>query len=175
MDGAASFGLEPGNVSIGGESAGGNLAASVSLSPKGLGRPLPRHQLPVYPVTDWTRSADRSIEENANAKPLNKATLGWFKRYTYKDPEDAKTERASPFLASTEDPRGLEPATFVTAEIDPLRQQGLDYAGKLKAAGVPVEVRLFKGVTHELFGMGRRRASPRNASVLRRGGSARAP
>ncbi|RYG30832.1 hypothetical protein EON81_24150 [bacterium] len=141
-------------IMIGGESAGGNLATAVCIRLKKEGAKLPKHQLLVYPVTDWTRSTDRSIEENAKAKPLNKPMLAWFKKFTFPDTSRAAESQASPYKATAAELRGLPAATFVFAQIDPLRQQGMDYAMKLKANGVKVDYRLYNGVTHEFFGMG---------------------
>lgn len=154
MNNASSLGVNAGKIMVGGESAGGNLATAVCIRLKKEGAKLPKHQLLVYPVTDWTRSTDRSIEENAKAKPLNKAMLGWFKKFTYPDPSRAAESQASPYKATNVELKGLPAATFVFAQIDPLRQQGMDYAMKLKANGVKVDYRLYNGVTHEFFGMG---------------------
>ena len=154
MANARGFGVQPGNIAIGGESVGGNLTASTCISLKKEGAKLPTHQLIIFPVTDWTRSSDKTIDMFTNTIPLNSKMLPWFKKFTFANPDDAKEVRASPYLASTADLKGLPPVTQIQAEIDPLRQQGLDYAAKLKAAGVPVQVRVFKGVTHEFFGMG---------------------
>ena len=147
---AAKFGGDPKKVAVGGESAGGNLATAVCLMAKDRKGAMPVYQLLVYPVTD-SSLAYPSVEQYAKAKPLNKAMLPWFFKYTLKKPSDAKSK----YLAVVKNPnlRGLPPATVINAEIDPLRDQGKAYVAKLKAAGVPVRYKLYPGVTHEFFGM----------------------
>lgn len=143
---------DPNRVAIAGESAGGNLATSVCLRLKRQGLRLPKHQLLVYPVTDWTRSTDATIEKYAKAAPLNKPMLGWFKKHTFESPEDARNPDASPFLTPRGSLKGLPATTLVFAEIDPLRQQGQDYYNRLRTEGVAAEGRIYRGVAHEFFG-----------------------
>lgn len=150
---ASSFGGDGSRYALAGESAGGNLATVVAIWLKKEGRPMPKHQLLVYPVTDWVRGTDKSIEANAKAKPLNKAMLGWFKKFYFESPSDANDWKASPIKAGVEDLRGIPPATFIQAGIDPLMQQGMDYAAKLKSAGVKVNVLTYPLQTHEFFGL----------------------
>jgi acetyl esterase/lipase len=88
----------------------------------------------------------------AQAKPLNRAMMKWFGKWALPNPAFARNPLASPLKYA--DVRGLPPATVVLAEIDPLLSQAQGYAVKLQKAGVPVRWRLFKGVTHEFFGMG---------------------
>ena len=140
---------QEGNVAVAGESAGGNLAASVALSARNEGLTMPVHQLLVYPVTDYAFDKP-SYTENAKAKPLDRAGMEWFFKQAA-TPADAKNPRLSILQA---DLKGLPPATVITAQIDPLRSDGEMYAQKLKAAGVPVNYVNFDGVTHEFFGLG---------------------
>lgn len=149
LENASAFRGDPSRVAVAGESAGGNLAAAVCLMARDAKIAQPKHQLLVYPVTstslDWP-----SVEENARAKPLNKAMLPWF------------IEQYAPSASSKEDPRldllsadlkGLPPATLITARIDPLHSQAVAFAEKLGTAGVSVDHRDYAGVTHEFFGM----------------------
>lgn len=137
-------------IAVAGESAGGNLAAGVALMAKKMGKRMPVHQVLVYPVTGYDFNTP-SYQENANAKPLNKAMMPWFFEKYLKTPADAE----SPFisLVRAKDLEGLPPATIITAEIDPLRSDGRQYADRLKEAGVPVNYKNYEGVTHEFFGM----------------------
>ena len=146
----ALFGGETGRVAIAGESAGGNLALSTALAVRGDAAHAPRHVLAVYPVTDLVHGpASASAKENADAKPLNTPMLTWF--YTYLAP---RVQWGDPRLSVLHaDLAGLPPVTLVQAEIDPLRSEGTAMAERLAAAGVPVEARVFEGVTHEFFGM----------------------
>ncbi len=147
---AKEFNGDPTRVAVGGESAGGNLAAVVSLMARDKKAALPLHELLVYPVTD-NDFDNASYKTNANAKPLNKAMMQWFFKY-YATPADASNPYALPNKATSL--KGLPPATVITAEIDPLRSEGRAFAERLKKDGVPVSYADYKGVTHEFFGMG---------------------
>lgn len=139
-----------GKIAVAGESAGGNLAASLCMMARDQGLPAPVHQLLIYPVAD-TKFDTPSYRENAEAKPLNKAMMEWFFKHAA-----SSSTKDDPRLAilRAENLRGLPPATIITAQIDPLRSEGQAYAETLKGAGVPVAYRNFDGVTHEFFGMG---------------------
>ncbi len=147
---ACSFGGDPTRVAVAGESAGGNMAAAISLMARGRNVPMPLFQVLVYPVA----SADvntPSFRENANARPLNKAMMEWFAKHALPSAQD----RADPRIDLLEaDLHGLPPTTIITAQIDPLRSGGRMLADKLKAAGVEVDYKNYGGVTHEFFGMG---------------------
>lgn len=147
---AAEFGGDPTRIAVAGESAGGNLATVLTLLAREHGDPLPLHQLLVYPVTDFNDDKP-SYWENADAKPLNRAMMQWFKVHYLPNAADAGDPRAAPLGAA--DLSGLPPATIILAEIDPLRSDGEQYLERLRAAGVPTRATVFKGVTHEFFGM----------------------
>ena len=141
----------PGKVAVGGESAGGNLAAVVCLMCRDRKATPPVHQLLVYPVVDNDMNRTSYIE-NADAKPLNRAMMPWFTRQYLPNDSDANNPYAFPLKARSL--AGLPSATIIAAEIDPLRSEGQAYADKLKASGVSVKYELYKGATHEFFGMG---------------------
>ena len=147
---AASFNGDPQRVAVVGESAGGNMAAAISLTARDRKVAMPLHQVLVYPVagTDMTTP---SFQENADAKPLNKAMMVWFAGHELKNPQDKQDPRIDLLHA---DLRGLPPTTIITAQIDPLRSGGEMLTEKLKAAGVKVDAKNYSGVTHEFFGMG---------------------
>lgn len=151
LSNAAGMKGDPKQVAVAGESAGGNLAAVVSLRAREGGVPMPVHQLLIYPVTDHAFDT-ASYRENSNARPLNKAMMEWFWGHYLATHADGERAYASPLRAKNFE--GLPPATVITADIDPLRMEGKQYADKLRAAGVPVRYRNFEGVTHEFFGMG---------------------
>lgn len=140
-------------IALVGESAGGNMAASVSLMIAKEGLPRPAHQVLVYPVSDLSRLDTISYAENANAKPLNKEMMMWFSKYTLKGPADATDPVISVALAGPA-LKDSPSTTIITAQIDPLRSDGDKLAVALQEQGVVVTHKNYDGVTHEFFGMG---------------------
>ena len=149
-------------IALAGESAGGNLAASVAIAARDKGLQLPVHELLVYPIASGDLSSPSEIE-NAHAKPLNKAMMAWFAEKYFRTPADGADPRINLVGA---DLKGLPPTTIINAEIDPLRSDGENLAAKMRAAGVTVEQRTFSGVTHEFFGMGAAVAKAKEAEEL---------
>jgi acetyl esterase/lipase len=141
---AAEFGADAGRVAVMGDSAGGNLAAVVSLMARDRGGPRIAHQGLIYPAVDLTMSSP-SIEENAHAPVLTKADMIAFRGY-YLDESEYRNPLASPLFA--DDHSGLPPALVQVAEQDPLRDDGRRYAAKLQAAGVPVRLTEYAGMPH---------------------------
>jgi acetyl esterase len=153
VDHAVELGGNPHAVAIAGESAGGNLATVVCLMAQQRNGHMPVHQALIYPVTNAAFDTS-SYDENADAKPLDRATMQWFFDQYLEGSSDGSNVLVSPLLASLEELSGLPPASVVTAEVDPLRDEGRAYASRLEAAGVAVESRDYSGVAHEFFGMG---------------------
>jgi acetyl esterase len=152
-DNAAELGCDAGCLAVGGDSAGGNLAAAVALALQDGGPPL-RFQLLVYPVTDGTLSRP-SIDENAEGYFLTKDTMAWFWNHYVGEGGDRTGEpRASVLHCADSALPGLPPALVITAEFDPLRDEGEAYAERMRAAGVPVETSRYDGVIHGFFSMG---------------------
>ncbi len=150
LQNAAQLGGDPNRVAVAGESAGGNLAAVTCLQAKDKGGIMPVAQLLVYPVTD-TSMSQPSYAENTDSQPLHTSMMPWFWNY-YLENESQKSDKyVAPLLA--EDVSGLPPAIVITAENDPLRDEGKQYAVKLADAGVSVNAQTFSGVTHEFFGL----------------------
>lgn len=147
---AAELGGDPDRLVIAGDSAGGNLAAVVAQVTRDSG-PALAFQLLVYPVTDHEFSSP-SMVDNAEGYFLTRYDMQWFFGHYLDDPARADDPRVSPIRA--DDLGGLPPAFVVTAEYDPLRDQGMAYAEKLAAAGTPVEARTYAGMFHGFFGMG---------------------
>ena len=130
-------------MAIGGDSAGGNLAAVAAQALRGS-EPGFAGQLLIYPVTDF-ESERPSHEENAEGLFLTGDDMTWF-RSLYVGDHDLADPRVSPLIAA--DLSGLPPAVVITAEFDPLRDDGEAYAEALEAAGVPVRKRRFDGLIH---------------------------
>lgn len=151
MGNAAQINGDPKRIAVGGESAGGNLAAVTCLMARDRRGMMPVHQMLIYPVTNYAFDTP-SYQENANAKPLNKAMMMWFWSQYLKSEADGSNPYASPLRA--ENLRGLPPATVITADIDPLRSEGQAYADRLREAGSAVKFTNYTNVTHEFFGMG---------------------
>jgi acetyl esterase len=148
---AADLAIDPGRMAVGGDSAGGNLAAVVAQQLRDTG-PALRFQLLVYPATDMHFS-HRSFDENADGYFLTQADMMWFRGH-YCGTDNWKDPRLSPLLAADEAVRGLAPALVITAEYDPLRDEGEAYAAKLQAAGVDAKASRYDSVIHGFFSMG---------------------
>jgi len=146
---ASEFGIDAGRIAVCGDSAGGNLAAVVSLMARDRGGPSLRYQLLVYPLTDFTDES-ASIRE-FNGVFLSVEMMDWFAD-SYVPQADRRQPYASPLLAS--DLRGLPPTYVITAECDMVRDQGEAYARKLQAAGVAVESKRYDGMIHPFFSLG---------------------
>ncbi|RYY75762.1 MAG: alpha/beta hydrolase [Gammaproteobacteria bacterium] len=147
LDHAQELNGDPENVAVSGESAGGNLAAVVSLIARDKKIKSPVHQLLIYPVLNDDLDSN-SYLRNANAKPLNKEMMKWFFSHYA---ADATSPYALPIKAPTL--RDLPSATIITAEVDPLMCDGKFYADRLRFEGVDVSYEEYFGVTHEFFGM----------------------
>lgn len=145
---AAELGIDVSRIAVGGDSAGGNLATVVSQMARDRGRPGIVFQLLIYPATDMRLGA-ASIDENAHAPVLTKAAMVWFVDHYLNGDQDRINPLASPLLAA--DLRGLPPAFVLTAECDPLRDEGEEYGRRLEAAGVRAEVRRYEGMPHGFF------------------------
>ncbi|MEV7120609.1 alpha/beta hydrolase [Kitasatospora griseola] len=181
---ARRLGLDPARIAVGGDSAGGNLAAALTLLARERGGPAIVHQLLVYPNTDHrvpaagdsstavdgggsvhegrsTRGEDPAHGEDPvhgegpahgeDPALFNRHSVAWYWSHYLADPADAAHPLASPLRAP--DHRGLPPATVITAEYDPLREEGEQYAAALQAAGVPVTLRRYPGMPHGFFAM----------------------
>lgn len=149
-DNAGAIGGDPKKITVGGDSAGGNLAAVVSLMARDRKTPKIGFQLLVYPVTRHAYDTP-SYRENADGYLLTKDAMVWFWNHYLKSESDGQNAYASPLLAK--DLRGLPPAMVVTAEFDPLRDEGESYAARLREAGVPVKLKRYDGIIHGFFTM----------------------
>ena len=139
-------------LAVGGESAGANLAAAVTLKAQESGLPALAYQLLLYPVTGYAYDLP-SHTENAEGYFLTTEMMAWFWNHYLASEADGHNPLASPLRASTDQCRDLPPAFIATAQYDPLRDEGAVYAAKLSEAGVTVEYICFEGLIHGFMGM----------------------
>ncbi len=147
---AASLGGDPERIAIGGDSAGGTLSAAVALLSRDRGGPRLVHQLLVYPATDVAGDT-ASYAENGEGYFLTRSDMQWFWGHYLASRADGESPYASPLRAP--DLGRLPPATVLTAEFDPLRDEGEAYATRLEQAGIPTRLVRYDGVIHGFFGM----------------------
>jgi len=147
---AASLGVDPRRIAIGGDSAGGNLAAVTTLAAMAGECPLPAYQLLIYPVTDLACDT-RSYERFADGYFLTRSLMLWFRGHYLPDQRIVADPQASPLRAELRRP--LPPALVVTAGFDPLLDEGYDYARKMRAAGTDVTYRCHETLIHGFANM----------------------
>jgi acetyl esterase/lipase len=146
---ASTFKGDSTRMAVAGESAGGNLAVTVSMMARDSSIRKPLHILSVYPIATGDQNTPSKVTY-ANAKPLSTPAMAWFFSHYLRSPADA----ASPLISIVNaNLTGLPSTTIIGAEIDPLQSEGKMLADKLQAAGVPITYKLYVGVTHEFFGM----------------------
>ena len=146
---AAELNGDASRIGVSGDSAGGNLAAVTALRCRDEGGPRLAAQLLVYPVCDADPAAYPSMTANAEGYLLTAADMAWFVGHYVKDPAALASPKLLPMRAASL--AGLPPALVITAEYDPLRDEGNAYAAKLIAAGVPVEARSYRGTIHGFY------------------------
>jgi acetyl esterase len=146
---AAALGADPGRVFVAGDSAGGNLAAVTALRIRDEGGPALLGQLLIYPVTEYYDPGTPSMVENAEGYGLTRDGMIWFWNHYLADPSHGANPHASPLRAA--DLTGLPQALVVTAEYDPLRDEGEYYADQLRQAGVPTQMTRWDGMNHGFF------------------------
>jgi len=149
---AKELGIDAARLSVGGDSAGGNLAAVVAIAARDDNGPAISGQVLIYPATDFAMTHP-SHREPETSILLTHTVITWFRDHYLNGAADVHDWRASPARATTL--IGLPPAYVLTAGADPLRDEGNDYAARLKEAGVPVTHRTFPGQFHGFFTMGK--------------------
>jgi len=143
--------LKISGIAVGGDSAGGNLAATVALLARDAGGPALAFQLLIYPATDQ-RMGTASHQRNGQGYLLTADSIRYFRGNYLPNESEWSDWRASPLLAKSH--ANLPPAVVITAGFDPLVDEGRAYAGKLRAAGVQVAYREYPDMVHGfiLFG-----------------------
>jgi len=167
---AARLGIDPARIAVGGDSAGGNLAAVVSIDARERGGPPLAFQLLFYPGTDMGMKLP-SHARHAQQLPLTRTGMQWFIGHYLRSAADKTDWRASPLMAKSL--KNLPPALVITAGFDPLGDEGEAYAKALAAAGVHADHRRFEGQIHGFMTMGKivadaGRALTISAEALRR-------
>lgn len=148
---AATFGGDAKRVAVVGESAGGNLAANVSIAARDKNVQAPLAQVLVYPIANNDLNAPSVRENTSPMLPLNAPKIPWFLSFYLTTPSESNDPRISLVKANL---ANLPPTTIINAQIDPLRSEGELLATRMRAAGVRVEQKTYMNVTHEFFGMG---------------------
>ena len=147
---AKELGVNAENLVVAGDSAGGNMATATALLAKEYGSPAIAKQVLLYPVTDASFNTP-SYEQFARGYFLHKDGMKWFwDQYTSSE-EDRKKITATPLNATVEDLKNLPEALVITAEADVLRDEGEQYAAKLKEAGVTVTQKRYEGIVHDFL------------------------
>lgn len=148
---AASLGIDGARLAVAGDSAGGNLSAAVAIMSRDRGGPALRHQCLIYPVTDHNFSTASYAENGGGNYFLGEETMRWFWALYLGD----TTADAAPnaVILSTQNLSGLPSATVITAEFDPLRDEGMAYAARLTDARTDVDAAIAPGMIHGFFSM----------------------
>jgi len=149
---AAALAVDPARVAVGGDSAGGNLAAVIALMARDGGGPAISFQLLIYPATDQ-RMGHPTIDSNGVGYLLEKKSMLYFRSHYLPREQDWQDWRASPLLAKSL--ASLPPALVMTAGFDPLLDEGKAYADRLAKEGVAVEYRNYPDMVHGFITMGR--------------------
>lgn len=149
---AAEFNADPTRLVVAGDSAGGNLATVTALRIRDEGGPVLCGQLLIYPVADYHTPPTPSYLIHANGYLLTRDIMIWFWGHYLNNADEARHPYISPLRAP--DLRGLPPALVITAEYDPLRDEGTRYAARLQAAGVPTLHSHYAGMIHGFFLLG---------------------
>ena len=148
---AGALGLDANRLAVGGDSAGGSLATLVCLALRDAGEHWVRAQHLIYPAVDFAADT-ASMRQNGTGYLLTRGAMDMFTQWYVPQAADRTNPQASPLRAASH--ANLPPAIIQTAEFDPLRDEGADYAAKLRAAGVAVDYHCYPGMIHGFARMG---------------------
>ncbi len=149
---AAALGIDANRIAVGGDSAGGNLAAVIAQMARDRGGPKIAFQLLIYPATDWSKESASQREFTQDGYILSRGDMVWFYDHYMTSAADKTNPYFSPACAKSL--AGLPPAFVLTAAIDPLRDEGEAYAEALRKAGGAVTAKRYRGVCHGFIMMG---------------------
>jgi acetyl esterase len=158
---AAALGIDANRIAVGGDSAGGNLAAVVSQMARDRSGPKIAFQLLIYPATDWSKESASQREFTQDGFILSRGDMVWFYDHYMNSPAEKTNPYFSPACAKSL--AGLPPAYVLTAAIDPLRDEGEAYGEALRKAGVPAAIKRYPGVCHGFVMMGAKLDAGRQA------------
>jgi len=147
---AAEFAIDPARIAVGGDSAGANLATVACMIAHERGGPAVAFQLLVYPIVDYLDDRG-SVQEFGEGHFLTRSMIRYFWNHYLARPDDGLHPHASPMQASSLE--GMPPALIMTAECDPLRDQGEAYAERLSDAGASVALMRYEGAIHVFFNL----------------------
>lgn len=169
---AEHLGIDARSIVVGGDSAGGNLATVVAMRCRDAGGPALTAQVLLYPVTDSSSFDTASHRDFGDGYFLTRGAMDWFSGHYLASPDQKRHPEVSPLLAPNLS--NLPPALVITAEFDPLRDEGEAYAQRLQQAGVPVTVHRYPGMIHAFVSMrgvlaGARQAIQEAAAFTRSG------
>lgn len=150
-DNAESINGDSNRIAVGGDSAGGNLAAVVSLMARDNGSPSLRHQLLIYPVTDLSSFDTKSYREHGEGYILTRDSMEYYRGHYIRRDEDALNPYASPLLA--QDLSGLPPALVMAAEFDVLTDESNAVANRLRRVGISVTYSCYEGMIHPFLSL----------------------
>jgi acetyl esterase len=145
------LGVDADRIAVGGDSAGGNLATVIAMRCRDAGGPALAMQIMLYPVTDLSSFDTASHRELGEGYFLTRSAMQWFTEQYVTSPAQQRHPEVSPLLAANL--KGLPPALVITAEFDPLRDEGEAYAVRLQQAGVAVTVKRYPGMIHGFMSM----------------------
>jgi acetyl esterase/lipase len=165
---AGELGLDANRLAVAGDCVGATMATALTMMAKRRGGPRIRGQLLYYPVTD-ARCDSPSQREFATGYLLTREALHWYWQQYTDDPREQADPTASPIRASLADLAGLPPAMVITAEADVARDEGEQYAGRLRRAGVAVSALRFLGTVHDFASLSSLGDSPPTRAALRQG------
>jgi acetyl esterase len=164
QDASSEAGIDPARTALCGDSAGGNLAAFIAQEMARQGGPVPAFQLLLYPLLQFADIRSKRMPLQESGLFISANLFEFFRGHYLTDTDDRMDPRVSPLFAPLEDLKGLPPAHIIVCGWDPLHDEGVAYAQKLEAAGVPVTVRTYDSMMHGFLNLTNLSAAAREAA-----------
>lgn len=156
-------GMDPDRIAVAGDSAGGNLAAFVCQQMNREGRPMPAFQLLLYPLLQFADIRGKKMPPQESGFFISVGLFELFRGHYLPDPSTYMDPRVSPLFAPAEDLQGLPPAHIIVCGWDPLHDEGLAYAAKLRALGIRVSEKVYPSMVHGFMNLTHMSATARSA------------